>query len=258
MNLLITTNDHHTLFETKDNTFKKLEFRDFSYHDLAYPSNETFNFPLVFPLVEQIIENLFYTYIVNRNFNLAFQLTTLSPYFMELFFKKLFYQFPRSKKLIKRLSRVFLIMETIDDTLTSIDDSYSIPVCFELKTIYNHNGMLKIWNFGNEIKLRSMYSVLDYHSFTVGSMYHHRVWAVGEWDEGLFKAEKVYNPVIYISLIDTHKSLLVNQKTHLNNLRKFSKIFKIAYGENVGVFLMINPLDEHNPFIRQSEHCVLI
>lgn len=264
MQLLITKSKPSGFFKLENNQITQLVFPNFHEHDLCQPKI-TCRLHLPWEICSKILGYLFEIYLKTFNFDLASDLLFVKKDLIYLIYKSVYgdSQVHWTEK-YRRLSNTLYILAEIHDTYLSVIQRQPYSVFKLVRTGDPHlEAYLNPWDFTFDFFIEPSIGVIAYAEervevHSVGPLYGNQVWASGSWRNGIFNCFKLSTPIINLKFVNIYDVLqLSGQRISSNrNFASFFELIRKVYGPYSAVHVMIQPADEINPFISDSDEFI--
>jgi len=259
MQLLITAGKPTTFWKLENSSAQKLYLRDFTYYKLDQEYKGDLG-TLPQELCQPILDLLFNNYLLDRFFEDALALCTVSKHFLKRFYSRIYGSEDLNvRDLYKRMARSFLFLETIDDYIVS-EKLGSMNSCLRIcRPGYTHMVTpLRPWHFGKysckEAMAQNFYrGDLEMKTYNTGPAVGDIVWLNGVFRGGVTHTIEFYHPVINIILCDSADNVIPDSDTLGKNtyMKKFTSLVSYIYGPRAIINFMVK--EEENPFLVTSD-----
>lgn len=229
--------------------------------EILHPTTTPFRFPFPQFITNKIIEYLFVEYLTNQDFLQAFELSTLSKHYTQLFYKYVFNKLIHNQYalgLVLRLGLVFELCNNLDDEyISGMNEAGETPIITITRNTYQQQ--LEIWSVEPEIFMIHVRLAHPFQTFTVGPFYGDVVWCRGQYSPtGILSTNCLHRPVFIFNFVNSNSVIILNEKSGVSSsLVAFSKLLKKSYGPDTVCYCMekYGP-DSDSPFITLSDRLI--
>ena len=258
MKLVISKGDQASIWEVvgKEQA-TRLHFTNFEEQDLLQPS-KVISYDLPREIVDQIMNHLLQIYLETFNFGFCQDLLLYSRSFTRFLYRQIYGQNNSSFKVIyHRLLNTFNVLEAIYDYYLT-EKASELQSCIKLMSIKEPGGRHRPWHFIHHPIIGVIEGLVidlteNYEHVLTGPNYGNYVYLQGRHRNGLFYSGKIRTPVLNLVMVDIFDTLVHDLSGVHPTFLGFFNLLKRAFGKNTGVFVMLQQLEEQNPFVTQSD-----
>jgi len=258
MKLVISKGEHASIWEVTDkDQATRIHFPNYEEHELLQPIDVR-SISLPTEIVDQILNYVFQIYLENFNFDLCQDLLLYSRSFTRFLYRQIYGPNKSSFSIIyHRLLNSFYILEAIYDYYLA-EPATELQTCIKLTSVKPPGGRHRPWHFTHKPVIGVIEGLVidlteNYEHVLTGPCYGNYVYLQGRHRNGLFFTGKLRTPVLNLVMVDVFDTLIHDLTGVHASFLGFFNLLKRAFGPNTGVFLMLQKLEEQNPFITQSD-----
>jgi len=257
---IIVTHDHH-IYNATDG-LDLIEFDTWTESDIRV--TDPFVVDLPYELIIVIIKKLFYTLILETQFQLAFELCLLNRDLAAILYNEIYQtDQPRVTAMCTRICKTFMILESIhDDYITEDNNENCGRAAINLVYSQSFLPVYHPWDFRSEIEINELLiNSINFEQINAfhGDTFGENVWVFGQQRNGIIDSTGIYSPVLVLIFTDYTGSLVLSRKalSKTNTYRSLTKLLTMIYGVNCKVFFMIRPVgQDNNPFVTGSSEFI--
>lgn len=259
MKLLITKSTPTAFYEIDSNKqVNRLYFPNYFDQDLCQPTL-TICKRLPWELASKILGCLFTIYLETFNFDLACDLLLVKKDFIKQVYKSIYgrstvHYFEK----YRRLSNTLYILSEIHDTYITVLAQRDFCILKLVRTgdplINTH---LNPWDFTFDFFIEPLSGFvskpgtkMEMHS--VGPTYGNQVWVAGQWKNGIFYCDRISTPIINLKFTNIYEVIQHTASNINDRFERFFELVRETYGPLCAINVMIQPQDEINPFVSNS------
>lgn len=260
MKLLITKSTPTAFYEIDTNKqVNRLYFPNYFDQDLCPPSQTTISMKLPWELTSNILGCLFKIYLETFNFDLACDLLMVKKDFIKQVYQSIYgrstvHYFEK----YRRLSNTLYILSEIHDTYVTVLAQRDFCI---LKLVRTGDPMvntdLNPWDFTFDFFIEPLSGFvskpgtkIELHN--VGIAYGNQVWTTGKWRDGVFFCDKINTPIINLKFTNIYEVIQHTASNINNRFVRFFELVRETYGPLCAINVMIQPQDDINPFVSNS------
>jgi hypothetical protein len=259
MKLVISKGKHATIWQVLgSNIATRLQFPNFTEQDIFGETLDLQPTSLPIEIVDLILKQLFQFYLETFNFDLCQDLLLFSKSFTRSLYREIYGQDKSTfYTTYHRLLNTFHILENIyDDYLT--ESALEAHTCIKLISAKPINSNHRPWHFTNRPIIGQIRGLVidlteDFEYACVGPHYGNYVYIQGRYQNGFFNAGHIKTPVLNLVFVDLFDTLIPSYAKIHQSYLGFFELLKRAFGRHTGVFVMMQQMEEMNPFVTQSD-----
>lgn len=258
---------YHKISRPTKGITQQITLPDWSRYNLNIPSKLTYKFHTPESIQIRILTTLFFSYLIDRDFSMAFQMTLINQFYAVHFYNLIYGHSPHVPVTLSYRIGVTLAF------CQSFDDNYITEISYNLNSIYGisllsrdmswYDDHPELWELLPMIEVstfegcQASYQTQIFHT---GPYAGDIVMATGKYNNRVFETDKIEHPVFILQVCDAADVLMFTESYSIpDSYRKLSMLLTYVYGPNTATYCMVKPEREHrNPFITNSNKLIKI